>query len=217
MQLSRSNGVAPTNDLHIAGWNTADDWKDLRAKLLGRDTEELWTSAYKDYYRQRLELRYLGPIKALRESGSYQGEGFSIVAIQCTLFEFLQSTIDGTNYRFLKKGDKLGPYEYSSSKDVFVAFLTKNEPFSKIFNEDTAFDFYIGVRCGLLHEARTKNDWTISAKSHNSLIADTQRKIVYRDNFQDAILLFIEDYGVRLVKDKELQAAFIRKFDKLCE
>jgi hypothetical protein len=73
------------------------------------------------------------------------------------------------------------------------------------------------VRCGLLHEARTKNDWTISAKSYKGLIADPQKKIVYRDNFQDAILQFIEDYGARLVKDKELQAAFVRKFDKLSE
>lgn len=206
---------AAARELHIAGWNTANDWKRLRAKLFEGGSEELWSSAFKDYYRQRLELRYLGPIKALQDSGSSRGEGFSIVAIQCTLFELLQSTIEGTNYRFLNKGEKLGPYEYTSSKRVFVAFLTTNEPFSKTFDKDTAFDFYIGVRCGLLHEARTKNDWTIFAKSYKGVIADTQKKIVYRDNFQDAILKFIEDYAARLMKDKKLQAAFIRKFDSL--
>ena len=108
------NGAGAARKLHIAGWNTANDWKRLRAKLLEGGNDELWRSAYEDYFRRRLELRYLGPIKALQDSGSYRGEGFSIVAIQCTLFEFLQSTINGTNYRFLNKGEKLGPNEYAS-------------------------------------------------------------------------------------------------------
>jgi hypothetical protein len=73
------------------------------------------------------------------------------------------------------------------------------------------------VRCGLLHEARTKNDWTIWAKSPDGRVADTTEKVIYRDNFQEALLAFIKAYGERLVQDAAYQEAFIRKFDKLCE
>jgi hypothetical protein len=61
-------------------------------------------------------------------------------------------------------------------------------PFKDEFNEDQARDFYISVRCGLLHEARTKNGWTIWAK-HGSRIIDATgaQKILYRDDFQKAL------------------------------
>ena len=58
----------------------------------------------------------------------------------------------------------MGTYEYSSSSDIFISFLTNRMPFKDEFNKDQARDFYISVRCGLLHEARTKNGWTIWAK-----------------------------------------------------
>src|SRR5205807_1596195 len=35
-------------------------------------------------------------------------------------------------------------------------FLTSRQPFVRDFDEPTAGDFYEGVACGLLHEARTK-------------------------------------------------------------
>jgi hypothetical protein len=41
-------------------------------------------------------------------------------------------------------------------------------------------------------------------------------RIVYRNNFQEALLEYIKAYGKRLERDKDLQQGFIRKFDHLC-
>lgn len=107
--------------------------------------------------------------------------------------------------------------EYSSSSDIFVSFLVNRTPFKNDFsNGNSARDFYEGVRCGLLHEARTKNGWTIWAKSGDGKTADANQKIMYRNNFQAGLLTFVEWYKSTLLTDKALQEAFIRKFDSLC-
>ena len=200
----------------IAGLKTSADWQALRTRLL-EGVADSWREAFADFYEPRLRLRYLHPIKLLQDNGTLEGEGFSIAAIQCSLIEYLESTEQGKNYRYVRQGETLGEYEYKSSRDVFVAFLTQRAPFSSTFDAASAQDFYIGVRCGLLHEARTKNGWRILAKSPAGMIADAAERIVYRDNFQEALLAYVESYGERLSQEPELQQAFIRKFDDLCE
>jgi hypothetical protein len=104
--------------------------------------------------------------------------------------------------------------KFQREKDV-RAFA--RAPFNAEFNAATAHDFYEGVRCGLLHEARTKNGWVIWAK-HGGRIIDVTgaSKILYRDDFQTALLDFIAAFKVMLTSDRLVQAAFIRKFDSLC-
>lgn len=82
-------------DVCIAGALTADDWKASRKTILFKNDPVSWHRALDDYFVARLSLRYLNPIKVLQENGTFQGEGFSIVAIQCTLIEFLESTVQG--------------------------------------------------------------------------------------------------------------------------
>lgn len=207
----------PVGDTHIAGSLTTDDWKAFKPTLAANDKAR-WEKAFTDYFHTRLRLRYLDPIKVLQDNGTFQGEGFSIAAIQCSIVEFLESTIQGKSYRFVRKGDPApGPYEYSSSSDIFISFLLNRTPFDKDFkDEPTARDFYVSVRCGLLHEARTKNGWTIWAKDSSGKTADSQQKIMYRDNFQTGLLAFADWYKGALPTDKALQDGFIRKFDSLC-
>jgi len=202
-------------DIVVAGSKTADDWRATKPSLVNGG-EKVWKTAFDDYFMERLELRYLAPIKVLQEHGTYRGEGFSIVAIQCSLIEFLESTVEGTTYRWLPSGREPGQYEYSSSKDIFVAFLTKRHPFSRTFDANAALDFYANVRCGLLHEARTKGGWKIWADGPNGTVADVKERIVFRNNFQQALLEYIASYGTGVQSDKALQEAFIRKFDSLC-
>ncbi len=200
---------------YIAGWNTPADWYVIRARLeFGK--QQGWTEAYTDFFRTRLELRYLRPIKVLQDNDISQGEGFSILAIQCSLIEFLESTTQGTSYRYVRRGEKISAYEYSSSQAIFIAFLRDRAPFCKAFDEATALDFYINVRCGLLHEARTKNGWRIWAENQRDVIADTSKRIVYRNNFQNALISYIDAYGKILPFNQALQEAFVRKFDSLC-
>ena len=162
--------------------------------------------------------RYLGPIKTLQQSASKRGEGFSIVAVQCSLIEFLETTIQGKSYRYRRDGEPpLGQYEYSNGGSVFESFLLNRTPFEGEFNaQRLAHDFYVSVRCGLLHEARTKNGWTILAKSKTGQLIDANMKIVYRDDFQSGLLTFVKWYKGKLPSSRELQEAFLRKFDSLC-
>lgn len=204
-------------DTHIAGWKTAVDWRAFRQSLVVGGTPVQWQKAFDEYFRTRLDLRYLNPINVLQQNGTFQGEGFSIMAIQCTLIEFLESTLQGITYRYLRKGETLGLHEYSSSSELFVSFLAKRNPFAKDFDEMIARDFYAGVRCGLLHEARTKNGWKIWAKGQAGAAIDRDRRIVYRDNFHACLQELVAWYGSALISDAALQEAFIRKFDSLCE
>lgn len=202
---------------YIAGLNKPADWIRFRDTLVLAGDAEPWRNALTQYFRPRLDLRYLNPIKLLQEHGTFQGEGFSILAIQCTLIEFLEATVQGISYRFLRRGETLGPYEYASSSDVFVTFLCTRHPFATHFDEATARDFYVGVRCGLLHEARTKNGWRIWAKSPDGAVISREERLVYRDDFQAALDEFIRWYEGALPGERELQEAFIRKFNSLCE
>lgn len=197
----------------IAGTKTDEDWRAFKPNLIDGDAT-VWRSAFNEFFMPRLNLRYLEPINILQKNDTYLGEGFSILTIQCSLIEFLESTARGENYQV--RGKPLNQYEYSSSRDIFVDFLSKRQPFSKTFDATSAQDFYLNVRCGLLHEARTKGGWKIKAALPNDVVADVQNRIVYRNNFQKALVSYIEDYGVTIETNETLQKAFIRKFDNLC-
>jgi hypothetical protein len=206
---------------YIAVKKTIDDWQKTSQILKSGGSVELWKRVVDEYYLGRLGPRYLNPIQILQRPGLSEGEGFSIVAIQCSLIEFLESTVRGITYHYLEKGEKLGEYEYSRSGDIFVQFLTSRVPFSEAFrgDRDLAHDFYVGVRCGLLHEARTKNGWRIRDEDRNSkdIIVDVDRKMVFRDGFQSALKKFIADYAAELPHNADYQTAFVRKYDSLCE
>jgi hypothetical protein len=177
----------------------------------------LWRRAFKGYFLKRLRLRYLNPIRILEEHGKSQGEGFSILAIQCSLIEFIESTAQGLTYHYVRRGEVLSPYEYSDSRDLFKQFLCSRDPFKGQFNPALADAFYVSIRCGLLHEARTKNGWRVWAEGPRGTIVDGVKLVVYRNNFQAALEEFVVWYGEALLSDADLQRAFIRKFDSLCE
>lgn len=208
--------VSHSTTEYISGWKTAADWFAIRQTLVVGQVHG-WQGVFADFFRERLKLRYLEPIAALQASGESRGEGFSIVAIQCSLIEFLESAAQGLNYRYITRGQQLGPHEYSASRDIFVSFLSKRAPFSETFNVATAEDFYASVRCGLLHEARTKNGWRIWAADASGAVADTSRKIIFRDNFQTGLLTYLHAYESQLQHDATLQQAFIRKLNHLCQ
>jgi len=74
-------------DCTIAGLLTFGDWRKFRNKLsVGTDSAS-WSSAFTEYFRPRIELRYLKPIRILQDHDTKKGEGFAIVAIHCTLVE----------------------------------------------------------------------------------------------------------------------------------
>ena len=139
------------------------------------------------------------------------------MAIQCALIEFLESTIQGKIYRYRRQGEVSGDHEYSRSEEIFIEFLCSRPPFRQTFNRTVAKEFYQSDRCGLLHEARTKNGWKIRADGPNDSIIDETGRILYRNNFQKAIERFLEWYRQQLISTTAIQEAFIRKFNSLCD
>jgi hypothetical protein len=208
------------NGTKIAGSKTCKHWMEFKTALASGCDSTLWQKAAKEYFDARLSTRYIEPIRAIQAKPLLAGEGFSVVALQCSLIEFLESTMRGLNYSYRRHGSNnpLGTYEYSDSQSLFMDFLRKRRPFSQHFTRGLAKDFYVGVRCGLLHEARTKKGWIIH--SHGSGIIDARdphRKIVYHVNFQQALEDFIRWYKAELLGNDGMKEAFIRKFDSLCD
>lgn len=201
---------------YISGWKTDDDWRAFRDQLIGSADPELWHKAYDEFFLPRLRLRYFNPIEVLQRELHYQGEGFSILTIQCALIEFMESTFQGYKYRFVRRHEALGPFEYNISSSMFRSFFCNRLPFSKEFTEDLAEEFYRNIRCGLLHEAQTKNGWRIWADDPNHRIVDGVSKIVFRNNLYAALVSCVEQYREDLSTNHLLQEAFIRKIDSLC-
>lgn len=200
----------------IAGRHTCRDWQVLRQRLTNGAPSDLWRQAYETFLLERVTTRYLKPIEAIEGIGAAVGEGFAVATIQCAMVEFLEATVQGRSYRYLRKGETLGPHEYSSSSKLFLSFLTTRSPFSNEFTEDLAGEYYRSIRCGLLHEARTRTGWLIWVDDNNDRIIDGNARILYRDRFQAALLLFLARYCEELMSTKTIQDAFVRKFDRLC-
>jgi hypothetical protein len=218
----------------IAGNRTDKDWLEIRGKLIAPGSDSVWLVAFEDFFYQRLVTRYLEPIRLLHKHGGNNGVGFSIVSIQCTLIEFLQTTRDGTNFEqgsgkiYSASNDgsiEIGKKYDGSSKEIFTRFLKDQAPFKEIFGQNDLADlFFKNVRCGLLHEARTCGKWRITAAPHRLKIVDTDgegaTKWLQRDRLQEALEAYIFRYKVDLLanefNDSEgLKAAFIAKFDAL--
>jgi hypothetical protein len=212
MNSKTTQKTVPTDSVELSPKKTIGDWKAIRDQMFAGAAPQIWEDVLRDFYYERLKSRYLDPIKAIQSIPALKGEGFAIVAIQCSLIEFLESCFQGKNYKYK---NPVAPYEYKNSGDLFVSFLTKRQPFKPHFDKALADAFYKEVRCGILHEARTKGKWVIMAKNP-ALIADRNQPILYRDNFQKAIIQFIANYRTKVPLDIELQKAFIRKFDHLC-
>ncbi|BBM86698.1 gamma-glutamylcyclotransferase family protein [Candidatus Uabimicrobium amorphum] len=202
----------------ISGHTTVGDWKSLRLTLL-KNIQELpedaWEKAY-EIFDWRIRSRFLDPIDSILEKDLKGGEGFTIVAIQCILIEFLEAFYQGKTYTIKHKD--LWVHEYVSSKQLFKDFLLNHTPFKDYFTEKLANVFYSNIRCGLLHEAQTKETSKIRASSRENLIKalDDGNMIIYRTNFQQAILQYIENYKRQLAQDLQLRRNFIRKIDELC-
>lgn len=213
-----TNSMASSNNknIFIAGTLKSIDWSKQKEQLLKDGTEEQWNKAFEEFFMQRISLRYLEPIRILQEEGTYQGEGFSIVTIQCALIEFLAAIKIGKNYRYVHRTEKLRENEYSNSKNLYTDFLTTEEPFREwLSTSGEAEEFYSDVRCALLHEARTKNGWRIWASGEIAI--DPDKKIVRRDALQQGINKYIKSYGELLIENADTQKAFIRKFDHLAD
>lgn len=211
------------DNTYISAFINVAQWKEARKKLIkgilwGDNNKSEWLNAFK-LLDTRITTRFLNPINWILEKKHNCGEGFSIVALQCVLIEFLEAFFQGKIYTTSRKPRE---FEYNSSKQLFSDFLMNHEPFSKSFlTKANANGFFDNIRCGLLHEAATKETSKINNASGHQMIVyfepnDPSNMRIYRENFQKAIIEFINSYKSELLTSSELQINFIRKMDDIC-
>ena len=214
-----------------------DKWQALRNNLNNNyDYSDCWNKAVA-LFDKRIQNKYFNPIQNLIDQDIRSGEGFVIVTIQCALIETLAAFKEGLIYNYNKPSEGGLNFEYRDSSDLFVRFLTREEIFKGIFytidkfgnKQDNApfssMQFYSQVRCGLMHEARTKGSWYINATKNDNPLdkkfikQKTKGNVIYRTLFQNALTNYFKDYKSELLKNEkefnQLRRLFARKLDHL--
>jgi hypothetical protein len=222
------------NDIKIAGNKTIQQWVDIvgTKKNLKIDfySNEKWDTIF-EFFEERINTRYINPINAILNMHDNLGEGFAVVNLQCSLIETIESFINGCVHEYDVKSEKLkwkrnGRIIFHSNKSIFVSFFNKRTPFD-ILNI-SGEDFYEYVRCDLLHETQTKNNWTIKLDSENtgySYLEKNGNYLIYRENFQRDLKKLIDYYKNSIINGEyfhEIEPAllrenFISKFNNICE
>jgi hypothetical protein len=203
-----SNNNAPTNHLEedparamkISGEFQAKDWPSLRSRLKA-DEAKAWEEAV-EMLKQRLSGRYLEQARALLDRPY---SGFSVLAIDCAVVEALEQ---------FRQGEPETPYK--ESEDYFKNFLTRGR-FNAFFSKDDAGLFYHTVRCGILHQAESKED-TLVKKSPASFVVQTSPSgkglIINARRFHEELEGALEDYATALMADEgTLRTSFIKKMN----
>jgi len=211
------------------------NWKSLREKL--KNTYKYnsdWENAI-ELFNVRLDRKFFDPIEELINKNKQKGEGFTIVTTQCALIESLASFRTGEifNHKRTKRSPR---YEYNQSGKMFVDFLHKDKIFENNFwimkngrkRKDTPFNaskFYSDVRCGLMHEARTKNEWFInttkkSIKTEKVFIEKEGDKVkilrsILHYRLKDSVEAYCSDLKINNKGGEKLRKLFGRKMDNM--
>jgi len=205
--------------MRIAGTLTDVSWCARKKELLIDSSPAMWEKTFDEFLHQRIQTRYLDPIKAIDKINKDRGEGFSVVALFCTLFEFLEGCECGLNFdKAAKPGEA---HKYGLNKGVikgsqlFNDFLNR-EPFKTLLGTHIS-TFYSDVRCGLLHEARPCGRWQVRTSGPAGVLVQAYGKdiILYRDQLEPALDKYLAGYRARLSVDAKLQENFMTKWDHL--
>ena len=220
-------------DMKIAGNLTISNWNEL-SKNLNCENDDNWGLAFY-FFEERIKTRYINPIKSILAIDDNLGEGFAVVNLQCSLIETIESFINGWKFSI----NPYGWYKINGDKDqlikknqnIFESFFDKRKPFIDYKNKINGEKFYQNVRCGLLHETQTKNNWKIRCDTAESGLAyqeilngDFVEKIIYRENFQIYLEKLIARYRISIITRAdfdgipacELRENFIAKFSHIC-
>jgi len=212
-------------------------WAGIRSSLENNyEYSDNWKIAV-DLFDKRIKKKYLNPIDQLIEKNVRKGEGFVIVTIQCALIETFAAFKEGLIYNHNKPSEGENHYEYRESGELFIRFLNNQEIFKNIFYTEnklgikqlntpfSAAKFYSQVRCGLMHEARTKGNWHINATSSDSpldakFIKQAKKgNIIYRTLFHFALNNYFNQYKQELLNQENAynvsRRHFARKLDHL--
>jgi hypothetical protein len=193
--------------------------------IIDYKSDKKWDLVF-DFFEERIKTRYINPINIILNMELKTGEGFAVVNLQCSLIETIECFINGWIYQKVEKKhvwyNNTSNEIINNNKDIYISFFSEREPFKSFIPKIDGANFYIDVRCALLHEAQTKNGWRILASGTSYPI---EQKNIYRNDFQKAILRVIKDYKKAVVYCEkfgridgvDLRKNFIKKFNHICE
>jgi hypothetical protein len=214
------------------------DWEIKRRQIFD---ERLVNHGVKDaveLLRERISSRFIEPIERILASDSMSGEGVAAMTLMCVLLEFVQAMRSGKIYRpplseknMRKRAENLRihferyvghrqPTEYRNSKDLFIQFLRQDPYFAEWFDADLADSFYTGIRCGLIHEAATKEGWLIRKSDPRAphKVAGSLKdgsRIIYRTPFFESLKRSISSYFEDVLEGRMKSGAILRMCDHL--
>lgn len=150
-----------------------------------------------DLIYHRFQNRYIKHVKKINS-------GFLKMAISCLMIETLESFKLGKNDTN-GKGNKIFKSFFESEEDNFPGF------------KELHYDFYSNIRCGILHQAETKNAWRILLKDE---LLNSDEKAINARLFVESLEKSFEKYIANLQskdwEDKLWQHA-IKKLKNICD
>ncbi|MBS1504020.1 MAG: hypothetical protein JST32_18260 [Bacteroidetes bacterium] len=213
-------------------------WTKLRSLLNNNYAySDDWKKAI-EIFEHRFDSHYFFPLDILVNRRDHEGEGFSIMTVICSFIESLAAFESGKIFNLRYKPAVDPSYHYKSSRELYIDFLHNTEIFENHFwrmnngakepdQPYSAEEFYENVRCGLVHEGRTKNNWTINATKSDNLSSpvfiktngtrkSVMRSILHR-RMMDHLANYIKSLKANSQQGEALRRLFARKMDHLFE
>lgn len=216
---AKSAPKPPRDDTIVSGDHfSLANWKKLRVMLASKKAKPTdWLVAF-NVLHKRWQKRYLDPIEWIhRKKGprNSEGEGFAIMTIACCLFEAVAAAYSGKIYHYEETVRKqFHPWAYKDAACCYTDVL-KNHPVFKDSLSGSGIDekrFYRGIRCGLIHEARTKAEFKINTNSSRSELAwkDGDATIINRHAFVQGLAKMIDLMETHIRDDVDIKGRACR-------
>lgn len=152
-------------------------------------------SALASFIIERFDERYFRPV-----ADSKSKHGFTVMAIACLIIETLESFYQGLV-------DTRG-----KSKRMFSSFFARCPGLAEFgHNGDW---FFTDIRCGILHQAETRNGWKIRRKGP---LLEGSSKVVNAAAFMKQLQIAVKQYAAEIQSDEKLWKNFCKKMDAICE
>lgn len=163
-----------------------------------KDKEQLANFIY-----DRLYGRYIKPFDyPSNEYTEYYKNGFAIMTSCCLLIEtfvsFTEKEFRNTNGQ---SGKTFGHFFTTEKRfsELSTGGRNANGKIASKKEGGLPNDFYENVRCGILHNAETKNGWTITRKK-NAKYFDLKTKTINATKFSNRLKATLNDYKKNLKK-----------------
>lgn len=152
-------------------------------------------AALASFVIERFEERYFRPV-----IDSKSKHGFAVMAIACLIIETLESFYQG---REDTKGE---------SKKMFRDFFDRHSELGAFGQCDGWF--FTDIRCGILHQAETRNGWKIIRRGP---LLESKTKVINAAALLKQLQVAVRRYAKEIQSDEKLWKNFCKKVDAICK